>query len=100
MTAPARIVERRYGGPLTEPFTVPNLWSELPKRPITSCSRTNLIITRSKSGPKDGMIDRLLYAGNISTRLVSCSHKKSNWPRIRLTIRQRTRVLAQWPQDE
>ena len=22
---------RRYGGPLTEPFTVPNLWSEPPK---------------------------------------------------------------------
>jgi hypothetical protein len=44
-------------------------------------------------------VDRMLYAGNNLERacelfLDAIKHR----PRIRLTIRQRTRVLQQWPQ--
>jgi hypothetical protein len=48
---------------------------------------------------KDGAkVDRLLYAGNNlekARRLFADAIKHR--PRIRLTIRQRTRVLEQWP---
>jgi hypothetical protein len=49
---------------------------------------------------KDGtVVDCLLYAGNNLERaqeifVLAVAHR----PRIRLTIRQRTRVLQQWPQ--
>jgi hypothetical protein len=49
---------------------------------------------------RDGTtVDRMLYAGNNLERacelfLDAIKHR----PRIRLTIRQRTRVLQQWPQ--
>jgi hypothetical protein len=44
------------------------------------------------------MVDRLLYAGNSLGRAraefeAAIKHR----PRIKLTIRQRTRVLQQWP---
>jgi hypothetical protein len=48
---------------------------------------------------RDGTaVDRMLYAGNNLERacelfLDAIKHR----PRIRLTIRQRTRVLQQWP---
>lgn len=48
---------------------------------------------------KDGMkVDRMLYAGNNleEARDVFAKAIKRR-PRIRLTIRQRTRVLGQWP---
>jgi hypothetical protein len=50
---------------------------------------------------RDGMhIDALLYAGNNLDKareifVTSVKHR----PRIRLTIRQRTRVLDQWPRQ-
>jgi hypothetical protein len=49
---------------------------------------------------KDGSeVDRILYAGNDLERacelfIDAIKHR----PRIRLTIRQRTRVLQQWPE--
>jgi hypothetical protein len=48
---------------------------------------------------KDGMhIDRLLYAGNnLDTARDIFAEAVKYRPRIRLTIRQRTRVLQQWP---
>ena len=46
----------------------------------------------------DTKVDRLLYAGNNlqKARDVFASAIRHR-PRIRLTIRQRTRVLQQWP---
>jgi hypothetical protein len=45
-----------------------------------------------------GKVDRLLYAGNDldKAREIFTAAIKHR-PRIRLTIRQRTRVLQQWP---
>jgi hypothetical protein len=49
---------------------------------------------------KDGSkVDRMLYAGNYLERacelfLEAIKHR----PRIRLTVRQRARVLQQWPE--
>ena len=51
---------------------------------------------------KDGStVDRLLYAGNNldKARLLFQAAIKHR-PRIRLTIRQRTRVVRQWPPQE
>ena len=48
---------------------------------------------------KDGSkIDSLLYAGNSLEKAREIFHSAvTRRPRIRLTIRQRTRVLEQWP---
>ena len=48
---------------------------------------------------KDGTkVDSLLYAGNSLGRARSVFESAiKHRPRIRLTIRQRTRVLQQWP---
>ena len=50
---------------------------------------------------KDGLkVDRMLYAGNDldkARELFADAIKRR--PRIRLTIRQRTRVLSQWPEE-
>ena len=48
---------------------------------------------------KDGTkIDRLLYAGNnLDKARELFAEEVKRRPRIRLTIRQRTRVLEQWP---
>jgi hypothetical protein len=48
---------------------------------------------------RDGRVERMLYAGSSLGRAQSefdaaIRHR----PRIRLTIRQRTRVLKQWPE--
>jgi hypothetical protein len=48
---------------------------------------------------KDGRVERMLYAGSSLSRAQSefdapIRHR----PRIKLTIRQRTRVLKQWPE--
>jgi hypothetical protein len=50
---------------------------------------------------KDGSkVDRLLYAGNSLLRAESIFEAAiEHRPRIRLTIRQRTRVLKQWPEE-
>ena len=49
---------------------------------------------------KDGTkVDRMLYAGNSLGRARSMFGSAiKHRPRIRLTIRQRTRVIDQWPQ--
>ena len=50
---------------------------------------------------QDGtQVDRLLYAGNNleKARLIFAKAVEHR-PRIRLTIRQRTRVLLQWPKQ-
>jgi hypothetical protein len=48
---------------------------------------------------KDGAkVDRLLYAGNNLDKARDLFEQAvKHRPRIRLTIRQRTRVLEQWP---
>lgn len=50
---------------------------------------------------RDGtQVDRLIYAGNSlakAHRLFQNALKHR--PRVRLTIRQRTRVLHQWPEE-
>jgi hypothetical protein len=48
---------------------------------------------------KDGSkVDRLLYAGNDLDKARELFREAiKHRPRIRLTIRQRTRVLDQWP---
>jgi hypothetical protein len=49
---------------------------------------------------KDGTkFDRMLYAGNSLGRARAVFESAiKHRPRIRLTIRQRTRVIDQWPQ--
>jgi hypothetical protein len=48
----------------------------------------------------DMQVDRLLYAGNNLTKARDIFAKAvKHRPRIRLTIRQRTRVLQQWPRE-
>ena len=43
-------------------------------------------------------VEELLYAGNsLDKALTIFSTMVRHWPRIRLTIRQRTRVLQEWP---
>jgi hypothetical protein len=50
---------------------------------------------------KDGTkVDSLLYAGNNLSRAQHVfANALRHRPRIRLTIRQRTRVLQQWPTE-
>jgi hypothetical protein len=50
-------------------------------------------------GPRDGqLVERLLFAGNSldKARALFTAYGKRR-PRARLTIRQRTRVVAEWP---
>jgi hypothetical protein len=57
-------------------------------------------VTEARRIARDGTkVDSLLYAGNNldkARRIYERAIKRR--PRIRLTIRQRTRVLDQWPQ--
>ena len=48
---------------------------------------------------RDSMrVEELLYAGSsLDKALTIFSTMVRHWPRIRLTIRQRTRVLQEWP---
>jgi hypothetical protein len=47
---------------------------------------------------RDGRVERMLYAGSSLSRAQSVFDAAiKHRPRIRLTIRQRTRVLQQWP---
>jgi hypothetical protein len=47
---------------------------------------------------KAGRVERMLYAGNSLDKARKIFHQAVKLrPRIRLTIRQRTRVLSQWP---
>jgi hypothetical protein len=51
---------------------------------------------------RDGMkVDSLLYAGNnVSKAREIFANAIKHQPRIRITIRQRTRVLQRWPQQK
>ena len=51
---------------------------------------------------RDGtMVDRMLYAGNNLDKARRIFERTTQHrPRIRLTIRQRMRVLDEWPRDE
>jgi hypothetical protein len=49
---------------------------------------------------KAGRVERLLYAGNNLDKAREIFQQAvKHRPRIRLTIRQRTRVLQQWPAE-
>jgi hypothetical protein len=48
---------------------------------------------------KEGRVERMLYAGsNLDRARLLFKSEIKRRPRIRLTIRQRTRVLQQWPE--
>jgi hypothetical protein len=50
---------------------------------------------------RDGMrVDSLLYAGNNLTEAQEIFANAVKRPSIRITIRQRTRVLQRWPQQK
>ena len=51
---------------------------------------------------RDGMrVDSLLYAGNNLNKAQEIfANAIKHRPRIRITIRQRTRVLQRWPQQK
>jgi hypothetical protein len=51
---------------------------------------------------KDGSkADRMLYAGNNLDKARRVFERTvKHWPRVRLTIRQRMRVLDEWPRHE
>ena len=51
---------------------------------------------------RDGMkVDSLLYAGNNPRKAHEIfANAIKHRPRIRLTVRQRTRVLQRWPQQK
>jgi hypothetical protein len=62
---------------------------------VTRWSPTCAISTRSRNGRGT---EPLLYAGNSLGRArAEFEHAIKHRPRIRLTIRQQTRVLEQWP---
>ena len=69
------------------------------RRDQQPAARDELNYYKVEKWTKDGTkIDRLLYAGNNrdEARELFAGEVKRR-PRIRLTIRQRTRVLQQWP---
>jgi hypothetical protein len=69
------------------------------KRPPTRWSPTCAISYRVEKWTRDGTkVDSLLYAGNSLGRARAVFESAiKHRPRIRLTIRQQTRVLEQWP---
>jgi hypothetical protein len=69
-----------------------NDWSDEP---------TNNVIGREVETKDGKQVDRLLYASNNldKARQIFTTAIKHR-PRIRLTIRQRTQVLEQWPRRE
>lgn len=70
------------------------------RKPTTRCMRTTVIFTNMRNGRRTAKVDRLLYAGNDLDKACELFERPiKHWPRIRLTIRQRTRVLQQWPAD-
>jgi hypothetical protein len=82
------------------PLRVNNDWSdETTDNPLNADDRNFYKVEKwTKDGTK---VDRLLYAGNNLEKAqeifrTAIQHR----PRIRLTIRQRTRLLEQWPQNQ
>jgi hypothetical protein len=56
---------------------------------------------KAEEWTKDGLhIERMLYAGNnLKKAQEMFANAIKQRPRIRLTIRQRTRVLYRWPEE-
>ena len=77
-----------------------NVWSdEKTDNPLRADDRN---FYKFEKWTKDGVkIERMLYAGNNleKPRETLFSNAIKHHPRIRLTIRQRTRVLEQWPEE-
>jgi hypothetical protein len=80
------------------------LWSDEPEwfdketdNPLKADDRNYYKLEQwTKDGTK---IDRMLYAGdNLEKARKLFAEAINHRPRIRLTIRQRTRVLQQWPE--
>ncbi len=69
------------------------------RRPTIRSTRTIAIFYKVEKWTKDGTkVDRMLYAGdNLGKARTVFANAIKHRPRIRLTIRQRTRVLQQWP---
>jgi hypothetical protein len=54
---------------------------------------------RVEKWTKEGRVERMLFAGsNLATAQAIFAAAIKHRPRIRLTIRQRTRVLDEWPE--
>jgi hypothetical protein len=80
---------------------VPNLWFEPPEETDNPQRADDRNFYKVEKWTKDGAkIARLLYAGNnLEKARKLFAEAIKHRPRIRLTIRQRTRVLEQWPRN-
>jgi hypothetical protein len=69
------------------------------RKPTTRCARTIATFYKVEKWTKDGTkIERMLYAGNnLDKARELFAEAIKHRPGIRLTIRQRTRVLQEWP---
>ena len=88
---------RRCGGSKQNTgIIVPNWSDEETDNPFRADDRN---FYKVEKWSKDGMkIERMLYAGNnLDKARKLFAEAIKHRPRIRLTIRQRTRVLQQWP---
>ena len=78
---------------------MPNLWSEPPEETNNQLLADERNYYKVEKWTKDGMkIEHLLYAGNNQEKareLFAYDHQTPT--AYKLTIRQRTRVLEQWP---
>jgi hypothetical protein len=81
---------------------VPNLWSEPPEETDNRLRADDRNFYKVEKWTKDGSkVDCLIYAGNNLDRAHELfADATRHRPRIRLTIRQRTRVLEQWPRNQ
>jgi hypothetical protein len=74
-------------------------WSEETDDPLRADDRN---FYKVEKWTRDGMkVDSLLYAGNnLSKAQEIFANAIKHSPRIRITIRQRTRVLQRWPRQK
>jgi hypothetical protein len=80
-------------------YMPPNNWpDEETDNPLLADDRNYYKVEKwTKVGTK---VDRMLYAGNSLEKAREIfTEAIKHRPRIRLTIRQRTRVLEQWPKS-
>jgi hypothetical protein len=80
-------------------YMPPNNWpDEETDNPLLADDRNYYKVEKwTKVGTK---VDRMLYAGsNLDKAKDIFAEAINHRPRIRLTIRQRTRVLEQWPKS-
>jgi hypothetical protein len=96
---PIREGTRKDGTPRTRRLVlVPNWSDEQTDNPLRADDRN---FYKVEKWSNDGMkIERMLYAGNnLDKARELFAEAIKHRPRIRLTIRQRTRVLQQWPEE-